>query len=86
MDSNNRLIKCGLQNIQSVGNKTEAIRELINEQSLDILILCETWRKVNDKENKITINKMLPSTHTFHHIPRPREDNRGYGGVGIFLS
>ena len=73
-------------NIQSVGNKTEAIREFINELSLDIFVLCETWLTLNEKTNKTIINKMLPSTHSFHHVPRPRKDTRGYGGVGIFLS
>ena len=47
--------------------------------------MCETWLKINDKGNKTTIRKMLPSTHTFHHKPRPRENTHG-GGVGIFLS
>ena len=84
----NRPIKCGLQNLQSVCNKTVAIRELINERSLDILVICETWLKINDKANMATISEMLPNTHRFFHVPRPREyaDGRAYGGVGIFLS
>ena len=83
MATNKKYINCGLLNIQSVGNKTETIRELIKEKSFDIFALCETWLNSDDKTK---IGKMLPSTHTFHHTPRPRQDTKGYGGVGIFLS
>ena len=84
----NRPIRCGLQNLQSVRNKTVAIRELINDRSLDIFVICETWLKMNEKANKSTISEMLPNTHKFFHVPRPKEytDGRAYGGVGIFLS
>ena len=40
---NNANIKCGLVNIQSVRNKTFNIRDLINDECLDILALTETW-------------------------------------------
>ena len=84
MATNNKPVKCALLNPQSVVNKTEVIRELINEFSLDILVLCETWLKIDEKSNATTIRKMLPNTHIFKHIPRPR--NIHGGGVGIFLS
>ncbi|MEL7523945.1 MAG: endonuclease/exonuclease/phosphatase family protein, partial [Cyanobacteria bacterium J06553_1] len=62
------------------------VRELINELSLDIFVLTETWMRLNDKPtNRTIINNMLPSTHSFHHLSRPRGDIGG-GGVGIFLS
>lgn len=38
-------MKCGLLNVQTVSNKTVAIRELISEQSLHVLALTETWLK-----------------------------------------
>ena len=61
------------------------VRELINEHSMDIFVLTETWLSNNNEEtNRTNINNMLPSTHSFHHSPRPRV-MRG-GGVGIFLS
>ena len=44
-------IKCGLINIQSVGNKTIKIRNLINENKLDLLLLTETWLQGNISEN-----------------------------------
>ncbi|MEL7520346.1 MAG: endonuclease/exonuclease/phosphatase family protein, partial [Cyanobacteria bacterium J06553_1] len=86
MASNRKFIKCGLHNMQSVCNKTDEVRELINELSLDIFVHCETWLVADEKTNKTIINKMCPSTHSFHHVPRPREDTLGRGGVGIFLS
>ena len=82
MGSNNRFIKCGLLNIQSVRHKTEMVRELINELSMDIFVLTETWMRLNDKPNNRTIiKKMFPSTHSFYHLPRP-QDIVG-GGVRI---
>ena len=84
MASNNRPVKCALFNPQSVVNKTDEIRELINDQALDILVLCETWLKRNEKGNVTTIRSILPSTHAFYHTPRPR--NLKGGGVGIVLS
>ena len=80
MDTNTSVsIKGGLLNVQSVGNKTLEIRELINDESLDILMVTETWLNEYDTAK---INEMTPLTHTFVHIPR--KDKKG-GGVGIFL-
>ena len=80
MDINTSVyIKVGLVNIQSVGNKTLEIRDLINDEKFDILAVTETW--LNEYDTAM-INEMTPSTHTFLHIPR--NDKRG-SGVGIFL-
>ena len=46
-----RKIKCGFINIQSVGNKTLEIKELINDNKFDILALAETWLSGYDSEN-----------------------------------
>ena len=73
-------LNCALVNIQSVGNKTCEIRDYINENKLDILVLTETWLNNLDRAK---IKEMTPDTHTFLHVPR--EDRRG-GGVGIFIS
>lgn len=74
-------LRCGLLNAQSVSKKTFSIREKIIESSLDILAITETWLSERDHAK---IGEMLPSTHTFLHVPR-QDDERG-GGVGIFLS
>ena len=73
-------IKCGLLNVQSVGNKTFDIYNLIKDDGLDILLLTETWLTEYDT---VKIQEMTPKTHTFLHAPRI--DKRG-GGVGIFFS
>ena len=72
---------CRLINIQSVGNKTNKIKCLIDELSLDIFILTETWLS-NNLSDSSKIKEMTPVTHNFHHIPRV--DKWG-GGVGIFI-
>ena len=78
-NSDNILLNCGFINIQSVGNKTMEIRELINDRKFDILSFAETWLNEHDKAK---IAEMTPHTHTFLHIPR---QGRVGGGVGLFL-
>ena len=73
-------LNCALINIQSVGNKTSEIRDYINDNKLDILVLTETWLNNYDSAK---ISEMTPDTHTFLHVPRG--EKRG-GGVGIFIS
>ena len=77
---NNVNIKCGLVNIQSVRNKTYDLRDLINNECLDLLAVTETW--MGDYELAV-IHEMTPDTHTFLHVTR--HNVRG-GGVGVFLS
>ena len=81
MDSNVNL-KCGLINIQSVGNKTIKIRNLINELELDVLLLTETWLQGNISDSS-RIKELKPYTHNFYHIPRK---TKGGGGVGAVVS
>ena len=63
MDSNMKL-KYGLINIQSVGNKTTKIRNLINEQEFDVFLLTETWLQGNISDSS-RIKEMKPCTHNF---------------------
>ena len=74
-------IQGGHINIQSITNKTGAIKEFILEKNLDFLALTETWLdgEVCDKSK---IKEMTPSSHKFYQRARK---SRG-GGVGILLS
>ena len=76
----NRL-PCKLINIQSIGNKTNKIRNLIVDQNLDICMMTETWLSGNVSDNS-KINEMTPKSHKFFHIPRI---NKRGGGVGILV-
>ena len=80
MDSTKGM-NCSMINIQSVGNKTNTIHNLIIDQDLDICMLTETWLR-NNFSDKSKISEMTPITHNCHHIPRP---NKGGGGVGILI-
>ena len=82
MASRNRFHKCGLLNVQSVGNKTIEIRELIEQFKFDIFMVTETWLKEGAGDDA-KIKEMLPDTHYFYHVPRIEQVG---GGVGIFLS
>ena len=46
MASTNEIL-CNMINIQSVGNKTNIVRNLLIDQKLDILLLTETWLSNN---------------------------------------
>ena len=76
-------ISCGLINIQSVGNKTIKIRNIINEQNIDICMISETWLR-NSIADSSKIKEMTPKSHHFFHMPR--EDRVGGGGFGIFIT
>ena len=76
----NRLL-CNLINIQSVGNKTNTIKNLIYDQNLDICMLTETWLS-NNVSDCSKINEMTPKSYNFYHIPR---ESKSGGGVGIFV-
>ena len=72
-----KLILESLVNIQSVGNKTINIRNLINAAKFDIFMLTETWLW-GDVSDSSTIKEMTPKTYTFCHFPRV-EKNRRWG-------
>ena len=76
------VLHCGLVNIQSAGNKTINIRNLINEAKFDIFILTETWLWV-DVSDSSKIKEMTPKTHTFYHLHRVEKTG---GGVGVYIS
>ena len=73
--SNN--VKVGHLNAQSVCNKSVAIRDLIIDQSIDILCLNETW--LNENYTPI-IQSLVPDTHKL--FQNPRLQGRG-GGVAV---
>lgn len=77
---NNVSIKCALVNIQSVRNKTFNLRDLIDDERLDILAITETWFSDSDLA---VISEMTPDTHMLLHTTR--QNARG-GGVGVFIS
>ena len=60
-------------------NKSEAIRDLIIEEAIDVLCLNETWLNENDTS---VISSLVPDTHNFYHNPRAL--GRG-GGVAILV-
>ena len=78
--SNGSSLNCALVNIQSVGNKTHELRDYINDNKLDVLMLTETWLH---KIETAKIKEMTPDTHTFLHVPR--EDGRGGGSWDLYL-
>ena len=63
-----------------MSNKTTAIRQLIVENSIDILCINESWLS---EEDTPVIADMLPDTHNFHHYPRG--EGRG-GGVAFVVT
>ena len=68
----------GLLNIRSLRNKTDYISEVLNELSLDILCLTETWLLESDLN---VIKAALPRTYSIMSAPRPHDQSGG--GVAI---
>lgn len=60
-------IQCGFVNIQSVGNKTVELRELIAEKSYDVLGIAETWLNESDK-SKIVEMTLLTHSCTLQEV------------------
>ena len=71
------VLRCGLINIQPVGNKTIEIRNLINEAKFDICILTETWLW-GDVSNSSKIKEMTLKTH-FLPFAQSRKNRRWSG-------
>ena len=67
-------------NARSACNKTHGIRDLIIEESLDILCISESW--LSDHDGPL-IADLLPSTHQYFH--NPREEGKG-GGVAMVVT
>ena len=80
MASTNKML-CNLINIQSVGNKTNKVKNLVIDQNLDICMLTETWLSNNISDSS-KIHDMKPNSHNFYHVPRV---NKSGGGVGILI-
>ena len=76
-----RKLSCGLINIQSIGNKTNKIKCLLEELNIDIFMLTETWLSSNISDSS-KISELTSKLYTFYHIPR---ENRLGGGVGILI-
>ena len=76
-----RGFKCCLINIQSIGNKTNIMRNYVIDQEIDICMLTETWLSNNLSDNS-KICEMTPNSFDFYHIPR---ENRNGGGVGALI-
>ena len=74
-------LKCAL-NIQSVGNKTCEIRDYINDNKLDILMLAETWLNNYDSAK---IREMTPDTHTLYTSLGGIEEGEEWGFSSLNL-
>ena len=77
-------MRCCFLNCHSLnGDKRPAsIVDLILENSIQCLCLCQTWLNVDDQKNRAVLNQGLPDGYSILHVPRPA---RG-GGVGFIFS
>eukprot|EP00914_Ancora_sagittata_P007694 GHVO01015045.1.p1 GENE.GHVO01015045.1~~GHVO01015045.1.p1 ORF type:complete len:491 (-),score=38.71 GHVO01015045.1:344-1816(-) len=72
-----------LVNARSVVNKTDFISEHIQENSVGIMAITETWLKESDEH---IINELCPDEYTYIGIPRPLSKGKTGGGVGFVLA
>ena len=83
MKVNGKTLKVALLNARSVCNKTEAIQELVADNSFSITCLTETWLRDGDTH---LIGDFCPPHHYFIGAPRPVSKGKVGGGVGCILS
>lgn len=63
-------------------NKLVAITEILEEHSLDLLFICETWLHDSEKE---VVSAALPKYYSFIHVPRSDDPTIFGGGVAIIF-
>jgi hypothetical protein len=70
----------GLINARSVMNKSDAIRDHIIDNELDILAITETWVPASCSDKDPLLQDLCPTGYTLTHVPR--KARRG-GGVAV---
>ena len=68
-------------NVGSLKNKTTSIYDFITHDSVDIMLISETWLLPEDDENTVYLNELVPSGYSITHAPR--SNGQTGGGVGI---
>ena len=68
-------------NIGSVKNKTTSLKDYVIQNKFDVIALTETWLYLDEYENAVPINELVPKGYCFKHTPR--QDGRIGGGVGL---
>ena len=75
-----------LLNVRSINNKAMAVKDLVIDHDVDILVMTETWlrslRAGNHVDLVIMMGTLCPNGYRFLHVPRPQ--GRG-GGVGLLF-
>ena len=73
-------MQCGYINARSLNNKSDIIRDIVEEFDFDILAISETWLSKEADKNQQIIEDIKPVGYSFFHVPRG--EGRG-GGVGV---
>ena len=76
------LFRFSYLNAGSIKNKTTSLRDYIITNSVDVMVLTETWLFSDERKNAVYMNKLIPRGYYFKHAPRQDECD-GYGGVGL---
>ena len=77
----NEKLNIAIQNVRSVKNKTNFLRDYIIDKKLNIFGITESWLQDNDGH---IIGDLLPDGYSFHN--RPRCDGKGGGVLLVFKS
>lgn len=73
-------LKIGLLNIRSIRHKLSYVNEVLNEFSLDLFFISETW--LHESETTV-ICASLPKIYSLLHVPRSNDPEERGGGVAV---
>ena len=72
------MLSCGL-GVKGLRNEVCFVVESLAEHNLDLLCITETWLLPSDVT---VVSAALPSSYSFHHVPRSTDAGGGGGGGG----
>ena len=77
-DASSPCLNVGWQNVRSLTSKTHCVRELIDDNRLDAIVLSETWHHSSDD---ICLRHATPPGYTC--VDAVRQSDPGHGGLAV---
>ena len=83
-DAVNNALKLSLINLRSINNKSALVCDLINDNSIDIFVITETWHTLS---TDFALRSAAPTGYSVLDVPRPIQHGNirvNHGGLAVF--